>query len=963
MKRATFLLKLLLLAAIVTQEGLLSWQLMTSKMYVLLIDAGLLTIFLYLQVRSANNTHMYMIYVYSVVAKITAIYYVSLPRALIIQHEEPDGGGPSLPSPLSGALPSVASFILPSPLLGALPSTASPNVRFPIQVDTYVDSIHIVSSTIVISILVYILFFFVTDFDLLKVRFINVEIFFCLLIITHVAIDFLDISDFFYSVNLHFLLYHFRVVQELSVFTNPDLFVHASMDRKSLIEFYSFCLHAYQTVFILFGVLLCVNIAIHAYSLPSFSYESNKRRKLSAKGGGQVGDHPSSGPLLLHSYSGDGAFSRWSCNQNAANRGGKDLYGNPPSGALTRRGSSLGGPAQLEGKHSISRGITRGIAAVTSSFSPSSAALASTSIEASLLQSKVGGDAMSCLKYISIYSFFFTDVCLFTARLFLYLVFSATSCSPQFMMKNLCFAIIHGSRIYRKSKFYNRRRGEKGRKASSVKGGSSPHEGEMFTSECEMSSDTCEFSTDTSEETRSEESSKHHPDEQPKQRRHIRSGSLHLKGSRLHFKGSSLHFKGSNHVNTELLSRSYPSIDTINIDVIQNAEYRRIDSLSYEKILPRFYFHYLKYNGVNFKRYMSCYVDQIEKNSMGYSLIFLFFFILIATKIAILVVTYTMDFDQDLNRHLYELTYLWNINALKDSWILRINSFIILAYSFCSFLLYVVTCSLFDGIFMSLMYVFNLLSFFFVLLIMSKYNPSYDMLDYFNKNKNTLVVLFLFGYLAYLFLADTYMFIYMLLGRKYMTYRRRVKTRSRDEAKGTAGQNAETDQELLTPISVVSTFLLKLIKHMKGPIMLNRIIISKNLIKNTRVDNFLFFCHVKEIAIKLVLYFFSCFLLLREEAINFCFVLSIFSVNVIFSVMYLIFSKVDRDVAMESIFTQALFLHLSGASEGRREVKRADTSKNQQEKGAFHEPTVHPSVYEKYSYDYTVLFENCLNYF
>ncbi|CAG9482402.1 unnamed protein product [Plasmodium vivax] len=943
MRRATFLLKLLLLAAIAAQEGLLSWQLMTSKTLVVLLDAGLLTVFLYLQVRSANNTHMYMIYVYSVVAKVTVIYYISLPRALTGHH---------------GGAGGAASSLLPT-----LPLTLRPT--------TYADSIHVVSSAILLSIVVYILFFLVTDFDLLKVRLINLEMFFCLLIITHVSIDLLDISNFFSFVHFHFLLYHFRVVQELSLFSNPDLFAGASLDRKDLMDFYSFCLHAHQAVFILFGVLLCVNIAIHAYSLPSFSYESNKRRKVSSKGGGDVGGHPLSAPHLAHSYSCDVTMPRWSSDRKGANGGGgKDHYGHLHSGALTKRGSFPGGPPQLGWRHSISRGITGGIhggiaegihgdihggtAEGTSSFSPAT--------EAPLPRSKVGGDAMSCLKYISIYSFFFTDVSLFAARLFLCLVFSATACSPQFLMKNLCFAIIHGSRIYRKSKFYNRRRGGR------AQGGSPPDEGSYTDggSYTDEESHTDEGShTDERQNGRSEERSKHRPDEPPNRPPHEPSTSLHLKES---------------HVNKELLSRSYLSIDTINIRGIKNAEYNRVDSLSYDKISPQVYLHYLKYNGVNFKRYMSCYVDQIEKNSTGYSLIFLFFFILIATKIAILVVTYTMDFDQDLNRHLYDLTYLWDINAVKSCWILRINCFIIFVYSFCSFLLYVVTCSLFDGVFMCLLYAFNLMSFFLVLLIMSKHNPSYHLLDYFNRNKNTLVVLFLFGYLAYLFLADTYMFIYMLLGRKYVTYRRRVKTHRGGEASGRAAHTAQTahtaytaytaytahtaeKEEVLTPISVVSSFTLKLIKHMKGPIMLNRIIISKNLIKNTRVDNFLFFCHLKEIAIKLVLYLFACFLSLREDAINLCFALFVFMANVLLSAAYLVLSKVDRDVAMDSIFTQALFLDLTRATRDGRGARRAGTSKSQQEKDAFHEPTAHTSVYEEYSYEYAVLFENCLNYF
>ncbi|GAW79440.1 hypothetical protein, conserved [Plasmodium gonderi] len=939
MKHTTVLLKVLLLVAITIQEGLLSWQIMTNRTMVIVIDIGLLMLFLYLQISSENNTQMYMIYIYSIVTKITIIYYVSLPKCLINEKEE-------------------------------VLNKAEINLYWIRHFDNYTNKIHMVSIAILISIIVYILFFYITDFNLLKVHFINLEILFCSLIISHVSIDFMDISDFFYSINFHFFLYHFRVIHELSIFKDTNIFVNTSIDHNTLIEFYTFCLNSYQVIFILFGVLLCINISIHAYSLPTYSYETTKKgifingelsksrdpNNNSRKYPHVLSDYNSSLPLLhLFSYKNVCnrmektipdeilASARYDALTNGSTYG---THGNPTNVLYLKRRSYMAGLPPVEADCSCGGPRKGGSSPYSSTSSASSASSASSTSSSSStsstssacaplhLRSKVGGDAMSCLKYLSIYSFLFTDVSLFTARVFLYLIFSGTACSPLFIAKNLCFAIIHGSRIYRKSKFYNHRKKKERRKRKKK---------------------TKKWKNATNEYTENclekgiERVKTHTAKMENKQKSFLSTYGREEKS--FGFKKGCL--------SNEFLSRSFISRDTININRIEHADYDRIDSLNYNKIRPHFHFQYLKYNGINFKRHMSCYVDKIENNCKSYLMIFLFFFILIATKIAILVVTYTLDIDDDLNQHLYELTYQWNINAVNSCWILKINLFIIFVYSFCSFILYIITCSIFDGVFMFLLYSFNLLSYFFALIIMTQYNPACDIFDYFNKSKNTLVVLLAFAHLAYLFLEDTYMFIYMLLGRKYITYRCKSKMEKSNETQ----RRVEENEELFIPISIVSSFMLKLIKHMKGPIILNRIIIGKNFIKNARLDNFLYICHIKEIIIKLVFYLFCFFLALRSSIINVSFLFIIFLFNFILSLAYLFFSKADRNLAMDTIFTQALFLDLTARPREDRWVHWSGLSKRQHKKLTSQNMNEHTCLYEKYSYDHSVLFQNCLNYF
>lgn len=45
--------------------------------------------------------------------------------------------------------------------------------------------------------------------------------------------------------------------------------------------------------------------------------------------------------------------------------------------------------------------------------------------------SKVAGDAMSCLKYISIYSFLLTDISFFLSRLLLFFMLQTVSCNVK----------------------------------------------------------------------------------------------------------------------------------------------------------------------------------------------------------------------------------------------------------------------------------------------------------------------------------------------------------------------------------------------------------------------------------------------------------------------------------------------------------------------------------------------------
>ncbi|ETW57631.1 hypothetical protein PFUGPA_00324 [Plasmodium falciparum Palo Alto/Uganda] len=153
----------------------------------------------------------------------------------------------------------------------------------------------------------------------------------------------------------------------------------------------------------------------------------------------------------------------------------------------------------------------------------------------------------------------------------------------------------------------------------------------------------------------------------------------------------------------------------------------------------------------------------------------------------------------------------------------------------------------------------------------------------------------------------------MLLGRRYITHKYKIhikkkKKENNDKKNNITNVNYKTNN-VSESISVISSLIIKLIKYMNSPISLNKIIIGNNFIKNTRLDNFLFFSHIKEITFKLILYFISLLISLRYKYINSLFILTLFFINIILSTLYLIFSKINRNVAMEYILAQAIYAH------------------------------------------------------
>nr|pir probable integral membrane protein PFB0780c - malaria parasite (Plasmodium falciparum) [Plasmodium falciparum] len=192
----------------------------------------------------------------------------------------------------------------------------------------------------------------------------------------------------------------------------------------------------------------------------------------------------------------------------------------------------------------------------------------------------------------------------------------------------------------------------------------------------------------------------------------------------------------------------------------------------------------------------------------------------------------------------------------------------------------------------------------------------------------------------------------MLLGRRYITHKYKIhikkKKKENDKKNNITNVNYKTNN-VSESISVISSLIIKLIKYMNSPISLNKIIIGNNFIKNTRLDNFLFFSHIKEITFKLILYFISLLISLRYKYINSLFILTLFFINIILSTLYLIFSKINRNVAMEYILAQAIYAHRN--EDHHKGIDLLDFEKKKKK------------AYQKYSYDYMILFGNTLNYY
>ncbi|CRG98680.1 conserved Plasmodium membrane protein, unknown function [Plasmodium relictum] len=812
--------KFLLIIVIIIQQILFSYNIMINKILLLIIDIILIIVLVYFLMRSVNNMQMYIIYIYSIVTKITVIFFISFPKYI---------------------------------------SDNKPEYNSSDYYNKFSQKIVIVTIAILITIVVYLLLCYIKHSNLLNIHTINTENILFFIIITHVSIDLIDISEFFFSSYFFFLLHYFRLKEEISLFKEKKLLLDSSINENVIIDFYNFTLNENEVIFIIFGVLISLNISVHAYSLPNYSYEKKTKRGNQDKN--QKLKNSSNNITISH-------FLNKKTKQNNEKNHFNMLFLGDTSSKCYNIGHYIN-QRDIYYNKKIDNNKCNFHFEVKSKF-----------------HSKIAGDAMSCLKYISIYSFILTDISFLLSRLFIYFVFSSNTSSIFFLIKNMCFIIIHGSRIFRKSKYHHSRKRKKKKK------------------------------------------------EEIEDMHNYKNENIDF-----FFPSNSNYYLNKSSYNINSFTKSYSSIDTIILNEINKKHYNRITELNYDKIKGYFYLLYLRYNGINFKRYMPCYVENIEKYSTKCFIIFLFFFLIIAVKITILVITYTFNFDDEFRKYLYELTFLYKLSIVRSCLILKINLIIISSYCISVFLIYLILCSFFDAIFMSIFYFFNLLSYLFTLIIFSQYKPTYDIFSYFNKSKNIIMTLLVFAYLVYLFLGDAYIFIYMLLGRKYTTYKYSINIKKKNRKSVNNG-----NEEMLVSISVISSLIVKLIKYMKGPLILNKVIIGNNFIKNTRLDNFLFFCHIKEIATKLILYFSCFFLIFHDNNINYSFVFKIFFINLSLSILYLILSKINRNVVINYIFTKAIFAEL-------------------QEEDDFNYSLNNKKKYKQFSYDHLILFDNCLNFF
>ncbi|KEG00534.1 hypothetical protein YYE_04718 [Plasmodium vinckei vinckei] len=747
--------------------------------------------------------------------------------------------------------------------------------------DIFSNKIFLLSTCILLLILVYVFLFYIINFSFLNIHNINSENAIFFVIIVQVTIDIIDISYFFCSSYFNFFLYYFRLKEECYLFTQFDLFLHTSLSTQNIIQFYSNTLNVYEIMFIVYGVFISLNIFLHAYSLPSYSNETIIQKK----GGvisNTVRNHQNYCMNNPEVY-----FIHFS-----------PLNNNPHYNLNKYLSQKFFHSNSLEGREI--ENIQK--SEIFFSFQKNNTKLS----QNNKFQLNVGGDAESCLKYISIFRLLFTDIPFLVARLFnLFLFSDAYAAQSLFIVKNICFIIINTSRIYRNSKYY--KQNANGIKAVDTK---KRHE--------KSKTNLYRFKGKESEDNNEEieiEQIKHNFE---------RNKSASLLISSITSKRKIIKKESSN--------------DKVNIYKINEANYNRPTNIIYDKIQKYYYFLYIKYNGINLKKYISCYVDDIKTNSIKNIFLFIFFIFLIAIKITIIAIIFAFNLDDQLKKSLYQITHFHNIQNIELSLMLQIIFIIISVYAISVFLVYFFTYSLFEAIFMFILSISNLLSYSFVLFLLSFSPPSYDIFVYFTANKDILLILFVFIYEIHLFLSDSYMFIYMLLGGEYITYKYRIESNDQN--------NSKQNEEASVSISVISFMVVKIIKYMKAPILLNRIIIGNNFIKNTRLDNFLFFSHTKEIIIKLIIYFFCFFMYEKNDYINFYFLVALFSINIFISLLYLILSKIYRNAAMKSIIAQSIFSNIN-----RGQIKETTMS---------HELD---NLYTKYSYDHLIMFNNSLNYF
>ncbi|SCM00757.1 conserved Plasmodium membrane protein, unknown function [Plasmodium chabaudi adami] len=870
MKYAGIFLKLLVIVVITIQEIWLSSSITLNKIFLWIIDSTITITISYFLFRSINNIQIYTIYVYSIVTKISIIYFVSLPKYIMNKNHE--------------------------------------NILTISYYDIFSYKIFLVSKCILLLILVYIFLFYIINFSFLNIHNINNENAIFFVIIVQVTIDIIDISYFFCSSYFNFFLYYFRLKEEYYLYTQFDLFLHTSLNTQNIIQFYRNTLNIYEIMFIVYGVFISLNIFLHAYSLPSYSYETVIQKK-----GGAI-----SNTLRSHqNYCMDNPevyFIHFS-----------PLNNNPHYNLNQYLSQKFFHSNSLEG-----RGIENiQKSEIFFSFQKNNKTKIS---QNNKFQLNVGGDAESCLKYITIFRLFFTDIPFLVARLFNFFLFSdAYAAQSLFIVKNICFIIINTSRMYRNSKYYKQNVNQKTK--VDTKRRSENSEKNVYRLIGKESEDNNE--------------------------------EMDIEQIKYNFeKKKSISLLISSISSKKKIIKKESFNEKVDIYKINEETYNRPTNIIYNKIQKYYYFLYIKYNGIDLKKNISCYVDDIKTNSIKNIFLFIFFIFLIAIKITIIAIIFAFNIDDQLKKSLFQITHFHNIQNIELSLMLYIIFIIISVYAISAFLVYFFTYSLFEAIFMFILYISNLLSYSFVLFILSFSPPSYDIFVYFTPNKDILLILCVFIYevkikfanhffitrLKYyyyffivllqihLFLSDSYMFIYMLLGGEYITYKYRIESNEQN--------NSKQNEEASVSISVISFMVVKIIKYMKAPILLNSIIIGNNLIKNTRLDNFLFFSHIKEIIIKLIIYFFCFFMFEKNDYINFLFLVALFSINIFISLLYLILSKIYRNAAMKSIIAQSIF---SDINRGR--IKETSMS---------HELD---NLYTKYSYDHLILFNNSLNYF
>ncbi|VWU52197.1 conserved membrane protein, unknown function [Hepatocystis sp. ex Piliocolobus tephrosceles] len=983
MKLYIYLLKLVLIIVITLQQLLLSYIMFSNKLFLYIFDVTFIIILTFYLASSKNNIHIYSIYIYIIVTKITIIYFISIPNSII--HNK-----------------SIYTYYIK-------------------YFNDVLYLIYAVTFTLLITVIVYIIFFYITNYNLLSIDTITVENILFLIIAVYVSIDIIDISDFFYNSYLYFLYYYFRLKDEYIMLSNIKLFEQQFFKEKNISKFYITTTNITEIFYITIGILISLNVFIHAYSLPNYSHEANiqqigfiknsvkKKKKYNEKQCNEKqcnekqynakqyntkqynakqynakqynakyrnkykhNNNNNKNYNFIKSYNYDHINPKAS--NNFKSKLLTDFQFNRPKSNICNKKSRSESIIKALTNQKLPANTTSTLTTVPHStsdiqpyattpkiinisqkhiynnfkinneFSKTYNITSNTQhydeyfLKKTYYDSKISGDALSCLKYISVCSFIFTNLNFCFVRLMNILLFSELLSSSFFIIKNICFIAICILRMYRKSKYNKGLNYKKKKNKNKIKNlYSKIDNNDIFAMNKNNQSEMENFDDESNAQVRHWYGGCTYKTYTLNTRKLQKRNTNEISYTFETYKTKSSILQNS-YDSKILFSKTIGFNDFINIQDIEHSEYNKCTSLKYNHIKFYFNFLYLKYNGLNIKKYITYYFDNISRQSFKYSFFFFFFILLIAIKITIIVITYIFDFDQDFQIKLYDLTFNYNIKVIDECLMLQIIFFIISFYTISIFVIYTLTCSFFDALFMSLLHFSDLISFVFILIILSQINSGLVMFIHMSRNKNIMPMLFIFVRMVYLLLSDSYIFINMILGRIYITYN--YKTKERKDIHSDANSYGNVS----VTISIISLLIFKLIKYMNGPLILNKIIIGNNLIKNTRVDNFFYFRHIKTIIQKLIVYFLCFIFCFNIKSINIFFLCILYFINIILSVVYLVISKVYRNVAMDYMLTQSLFVDSANAT-----IYSKDSDEE--------------NIYDKYSYIHLIFFKNSLNYF